>query len=67
MICCSQSEKPHQAGQVYQATGSQGLILSKQLFNFHLFITNIKFLQYIFQYQVNALSVNDFFLEFLFE
>ena len=40
-----QSEKLHETGQVYQATGSQGLILSKQLFNVHVFITNIEFLQ----------------------
>ena len=33
----------------------------------HLFITNIEFLQWIFQYQVNALSINEFNLEFLFE
>ena len=51
-------KKPHEAGQVYQPTGSQGLILSKQLFNVHLFITNIEFLQLIFQYQVNALAVS---------
>ena len=31
-------KKLHEAGQVYQATINQGLILSKQLFNVHLLI-----------------------------
>ena len=50
-------KKPHETGQVYQATGSQGLIHCKN----SIFVMNKwtlkRCLQRIFQYQVNALSV----------
>ena len=36
-------KKPYEIGQVYKETGSQELIFSKQLFNVHLFITDIEF------------------------
>ena len=38
-------KKPHETGRVYKATGNHGLVLSKELFNVHLLIPNIEFLQ----------------------